>query len=68
MWPSVLSLLSKIAGTKYQGTEQGSASSFGSLACIMGLIFGGLLYEVLEGRSFLIAGLVSLSFFYSISD
>ena len=58
MWPSFLSLLSKIAGTKYQGTVQGSASSFGSLASIIGLIFGGLLYEVLEGRSFLIAGLV----------
>jgi len=32
MWPSFLSLLSKIAGRKYQGTVQGFASSFGSLA------------------------------------
>ena len=34
MWPSFLSLLSKIAGRKYQGTVQGFASSFGSLASI----------------------------------
>jgi MFS family permease len=58
MWPSFLSLLLKIAGTKYQGTVQGTASSFGSLASIIGLIFGGVLYGVFEGRSFLIAGLV----------
>jgi DHA1 family tetracycline resistance protein-like MFS transporter len=58
MWPSFLSLLSKIAGRRYQGTVQGFASSFGSLASITGLILGGLLYEVLAGSSFLIAGLV----------
>ena len=58
MWPSFLSLLSKIAGRKYQGTVQGFASSFGGLASITGLILGGLLYEVLAGSAFLIAGLV----------
>jgi DHA1 family tetracycline resistance protein-like MFS transporter len=58
MWPSFLSLLSKIAGRRYQGTVQGFASSFGSLASITGLILGGLLYEVLAGSAFLIAGLV----------
>ncbi|HEY3361556.1 MAG TPA: MFS transporter [Methanosarcina sp.] len=58
MWPSFLSLLSKVAGRKYQGTIQGVASSFGGLASINGLILGGLLYEMLAGASFLIAGLV----------
>lgn len=58
MWPSFLSLLSKVAGRKYQGTIQGVASSFGGLASINGLILGGLLYEMLAGTSFLIAGLV----------
>lgn len=58
MWPSFLSLLSKIAGRKFQGTVQGLASSFGGLASITGLILGGLLYELLAGASFLIAGLV----------
>ena len=51
MTPSFLSLLSKIAGRRYQGTVQGFVS-------IYGLILGGLLYEVLDGSAFLIAGLV----------
>ena len=58
MWPSFLSLLSKVAGRKYQGTVQGFASSSGSLASIIGLILGGFLYEILDGSTFLIAGLV----------
>ncbi|WP_292377655.1 MFS transporter [Methanosarcina sp. UBA289] len=63
MWPSFLSLLSKVAGRKYQGTIQGVASSFGGLASITGLILGGLLYETLSGTSFLIAGLVIYTVF-----
>ncbi|AKB49442.1 Tetracycline resistance protein [Methanosarcina barkeri str. Wiesmoor] len=63
MWPSFLSLLSKVAGRKYQGTIQGVASSFGGLASITGLILGGLLYETLSGASFLIAGLVIYTVF-----
>ncbi|HWQ49813.1 MAG TPA: MFS transporter [Methanosarcina sp.] len=63
MWPSFLSLLSKVAGGKYQGTIQGVASSFGGLASITGLILGGLLYETLAGTSFLIAGLVIYTVF-----
>lgn len=63
MWPSFLSLLSKVAGRKYQGTIQGIASSFGGLASITGLILGGLLYETLAGTSFLIAGLVIYTVF-----
>jgi MFS transporter, DHA1 family, tetracycline resistance protein len=38
MWPSFLSILSKTAGNVYQGFIQGIASSFGSLASIIGLI------------------------------
>jgi MFS family permease len=58
MWPSFLSLLSKVAGRKHQGTVQGFASSSGSLASIIGLLLGGLLYEILDGSVFFIAGLV----------
>lgn len=58
MWPSFLSLLSKVAGREYQGTVQGFASSSGSLASIIGLILGGFLYEALNGSAFLVAGLV----------
>lgn len=63
MWPSFLSLLSKIAGKNYQGTVQGFASSFGGLASITGLILGGLLYEMLAGRAFLLAGMVIYTVF-----
>lgn len=63
MWPSFLSLLSKIAGKNYQGTVQGFASSFGGLASITGLILGGLLYELLAGRAFLLAGVVIYAVF-----
>jgi MFS family permease len=63
MWPSFLSLLSKVAGRTYQGTIRGIASSFGGLASITGLILGGLLYEMLAGTSFLIARLIIYTVF-----
>lgn len=63
MWPSFLSLLSKIAGKNYQGTVQGFASGFGGLASITGLILGGLLYELFAGRAFLLAGMVIYTVF-----
>jgi MFS transporter, DHA1 family, tetracycline resistance protein len=55
MWPSVLSLLSKAAGRKYQGTVQGIASSMGSLASIIGLILGGILYASIGAITFLVS-------------
>ncbi len=55
MWPSVLSLLSKAAGRKYQGTVQGIASSMGSLASIIGLILGGILYSAIGAMTFLVS-------------
>jgi MFS family permease len=45
MWPSVMAVLSKIAGDTYQGAVQGFASSVGAIASIAGLILGGLLYN-----------------------
>ncbi len=47
MWPPVMSILSNRAGTVYQGTVQGVANSFASLASIIGLIMGGLIYNML---------------------
>ncbi len=58
MWPSFLSLLSKAAGKKYQGSVQGFASSMGSLASIAGLIIGGALYERLGAVTFLVAAAI----------
>ncbi len=37
MWPSYLSMLSKLGGDKQQGSVQGTANSAGSLASIVGL-------------------------------
>ncbi|ADI73823.1 major facilitator superfamily MFS_1 [Methanohalobium evestigatum Z-7303] len=58
MWPSVLSILSKFAGPKYQGAVQGFAGSFMSLASIAGLIFGGFLYGYLSTGTFFISAVI----------
>ena len=66
MWPSFLSLLSKTAGNAYQGFIQGVASSFGSLASIVGLIIGGLLFSLIGGYTFLFsAGIIFVVFIIS---
>jgi MFS transporter, DHA1 family, tetracycline resistance protein len=66
MWPSVMSILSNRAGTVYQGTVQGVANSFGSLASIIGLVTGGLLYNMLGATTFLIsAGVIFTVFIMS---
>jgi MFS transporter, DHA1 family, tetracycline resistance protein len=54
MWPSVMSILSKRAGTLYQGPVQGVSSSFASLANINGLTTGGILYILIGATTFLI--------------
>jgi MFS family permease len=63
MWPSVLSMLSKAAGKKYQGSVQGFASSLGSLAGILGLIAGGILYAAAGNLTFLLSAITIFSVF-----
>ncbi len=63
MWPSYLSILSKTAKPRYQGYLQGVATSLGSLASIIGLIGGGILYGYLEKQTFLLATAVMLVVF-----
>jgi MFS family permease len=63
MWPSVVSMLSKAAGERYQGAVQGFASSFGAVASILGLLGGGVLYARLEARIFLISAATILGVF-----
>ena len=63
MWPSFLSQLSKIADQKYQGAVQGFASSAGSLASIIGLIAGGLLYGIIAVKTFFITGFLFVLIF-----
>ena len=58
MWPSFMSILSKRAGTVHQGVIQGVGSSMGSLASIIGLIMGGLLYNLIGPTTFLISAVV----------
>jgi DHA1 family tetracycline resistance protein-like MFS transporter len=66
MWPSIVSILSKRAGTTHQGAVQGIASSFASLASIIGLTAGGLLYNLLGNATFLIsAGVIFTVFIMS---
>ena len=66
MWPSVMSILSNRAGILYQGTVQGVANSFGSLASIIGLMIGGLFYNMLGATTFLIsAGVIFTVFIMS---
>ncbi len=66
MWPSVVSMVSKVAGDEAQGEVQGLAGSAGSLASIIGLVLGGVAFSAIGAGTFLIAaGLAYLSFFLS---
>lgn len=63
MWPSVVSMISKVAADRFQGTIQGVAGSAGSLASIIGLVMGGLAYNAIGVGTFLIcAGVAYASF------
>ncbi|HEY6886056.1 MAG TPA: MFS transporter [Nitrososphaeraceae archaeon] len=63
MWPSFMSILSRYAGSKLQGSVQGIAGSFGGLASIMGLVLGGFLYNSIGAVTFLISAGVIFSIF-----
>jgi MFS family permease len=63
MWPSFMSILSRYAGPKLQGSVQGVAGSAGGLASILGLIFGGFLYSSIGALTFLISAGVIFSIF-----
>lgn len=56
-WPTFQARLASAAGEKEQGAVQGAATSAGSLASILGLIVGGVLYPTL-GTGLFIAGAI----------
>ena len=58
MWPSFLSILGGFGTETQQGYIQGISSSSGSLASIIGLTVGGVLYTVLGTETFVIAGVI----------
>ena len=60
MWPSVMAMLSKVAGDQYQGAVQGAGGSVGAVASIAGLVAAGLLYNWLNSWIFVLAALVVL--------
>ena len=64
MWSSVLALLSRFSGSEYQGAVQGFASSGGSVASIIGLLAGGVLYGVLGSLVFLVSAATILAVFF----
>ncbi|MDX1608852.1 MAG: MFS transporter [Halofilum sp. (in: g-proteobacteria)] len=53
-WPTFQARVAELAG-EAQGTVQGAVTSAGSLASIVGLVLGGLLYPALGGHLFLLA-------------
>ncbi|CAN5424104.1 MFS transporter [soil metagenome] len=60
MWPSFVGLVSYLGSSNTQGAIQGFASSAGSLASIIGLITGALLYHSLGANVFLLASIMLL--------
>jgi MFS family permease len=61
MWPSVLSLLSRAAGTIHQGAVQGVAGSLGAVASVTGLILGGMLFATLGPKVFWVSAAVTFT-------
>ncbi|WP_340817685.1 MFS transporter [Methanolobus sp. WCC4] len=58
MWPSIQSMLSKLAGKDNQGLVQGVSGSVVSIASILGLIGGGFIYELLGRGAFIVSALI----------
>ncbi|MEJ2215172.1 MAG: MFS transporter [Gemmatimonadota bacterium] len=59
MWPSLLALLSGAAGAEAQGAVQGLAGSASAMASILGLLIGGLLFELLGANAFLLSAVIT---------
>lgn len=60
MWPSLLAMISSEAGERTQGVVQGFASSSSAVASITGLLAGGILYEVMVERVFIVAAVITV--------
>ncbi len=58
LWPSFMARLADAAGEELQGVVQGLGGGVGSLASIVGLIAGGIAYEQVFERTFLLSALL----------
>lgn len=56
MWPSFLSLLAKTGNKSMQGAIQGYGNSMGSFASMLGLVMGGIFFEYIGTKVFMIGG------------
>ena len=63
MWPSFLSLLAQAGDKQMQGAIQGYGNSMGSLASMLGLVLGGILFESITTSVFSIGGVIFLIIF-----
>lgn len=63
MWPSFLTIISKLGKLNQQGFIQGIASSTGSLASVIGLVFGGIVFEKVGVYSFVLITSIMLFVF-----
>lgn len=73
MYPSLLGVIASHGKGEMQGKVQGVATSFGSVASIIGLIFGGILFENIGNKVFLISAgimiiLAILSFKFTVLE
>lgn len=66
MWPSFLSVLSRVAPKGYQGTVQGLGASAGGAASVVGLTAGGFLFQEFQSLAFLFPPAI-LSLFWILS-
>lgn len=67
MWPSLVSILSRVAGKEFQGTVQGIAGSCGAVASVLGLLVAGILYNSLGNLLFVFsAATIFLTFVVSL--
>ena len=57
-YPSLISTISNHSSAENQGAIQGISGSIGSLASIIGLIFGGIFYELLKEAIFYLSGFI----------
>ena len=60
MWPSFLALLSRVGNKNVQGAIQGYGTSMGSIASMLGLVTGGILFEKLTTLVFIGGSIIFL--------
>ena len=60
MWPSFMSILSSLGSKNTQGAIQGYGTSMGSIASMLGLIAGGMLFERITTMVFTFGAFVFL--------